>query len=146
MPVVRLLNWARKAQTALEMIATRFGISTSIDEDDEEDVKAVVGAQQFRKTLSPDKKKRTGDTLSPKRSEGSPLFSGSATRDRTVLKSATYRQKRRGGAGSSGYGNGRIKQKGKEAPLPKSERQLQEMMKEYSAFYDTHRIPLDWCP
>jgi hypothetical protein len=75
------------------------------------------------------------------------LQSGSATRDRSVRKQATFRQTGKKG-GSSGYGQGQIKRgtHKKKAPVPTAEKQLNQMMKDYASFYDTHRIPLDWCP
>ena len=83
------------------------------------------------------------------------LMSGSALRDKSVRKMATPRQKRGPTSpASSGYGNSSSKFSGSgkklykddDTRLPKAERKINEMMKEYSAFYDTHRIPLDWCP
>ena len=104
-----------------------------------EDGNMTVGAGKHKNTLrsktSPTKKKKKEDLL----------VSGSSTRDKSKLKAAVPKQRIRTKKASSGYSQGRTKIEHKKT-TPKSDRKLKEMMKEYATFYDTHRIPLDWCP
>ena len=96
----------------------------------------MIVANKFRSKLTLSKSQE-----SPMKS---PLMSGSSTRDKEVLKAATPSFKksagkrgirtRRGGGGPSPN------------KLPSAEKKIQQMMKDYSTFYDLHRIPLDWRP
>ncbi|GMH78322.1 hypothetical protein TL16_g07755 [Triparma laevis f. inornata] len=101
----------------------------------------VTGNSKHRSTL-----KKTAPPADKKgKQTKEELKSGSSQRDRSKLKSSVPKQRLNTKKKSSGYGAGATKTKA-HAKTPKSDQKLKEMMKEYSAFYDTHRIPLDWCP
>ena len=118
-----------------EMIEKKYSTGTFTSQNPEE-ANMYDGQSKFRKA-------RSGGNKTPKKGKQG-LMSGTALRDKSIKKEAIPRQSTK--AKSSGYGQGRTKIGVKKTAVPKSERKLQEMMKEYSAFYDTHRIPLDWCP
>ena len=118
-----------------EMIEKKYSTGVYSGQNPEE-AAMYAGESKYRKT------QREASAKKEKKEAG--LMSGSALRDKTVRKEAIPRASTK--LGSSGYGQGRTKVGKKKKVIPKAERKLNEMMKEYSAFYDTHRIPLDWCP
>ena len=103
-----------------------------------EDGSMTIGAGKFKSTLR-------GKTSPKKKKKDDVLLSGSSTRDKSKLKAAVPKQRIRTKKESSGYSQGKTKIQHKKI-TPKSDKKLKEMMKEYATFYDTHRIPLDWCP
>jgi len=102
-------------------------------EDDED----LIAANKFRSKLALHKSKE-----SPQKG---PLLSGSATRDKSHLKAATPSFRRSGG--KTDTGKVRVRRAGgSPRKLPSAEKKINQMFKEYTTFYDTHRIPLDWKP
>ena len=104
--------------------------NTNGNEDD------MIQAQKYRSKLAIAKSMRTPTKT--------PLRSGSSTRDKSHLKAATPSFKRSGGKTDTG----RVRRRGGggSPKLPSAEKKIDQMMKDYSTFYDTHRIPLDWRP
>jgi len=96
----------------------------------------MIQAQKYRSKLAIAKSMRTPTKT--------PLRSGSSTRDKSHLKAATPSFKRSGGKTDTG----RVRRRGGggSPKLPSAEKKIDQMMKDYSTFYDTHRIPLDWRP
>ncbi|GMI30161.1 hypothetical protein TeGR_g7112 [Tetraparma gracilis] len=125
------------------MIEAKYLPGGSFSLEDAEDANVLVSQNKHRILMEREEKKKQEE----RRIKEAGLQSGSATRDRSVRKQATFRQTGKKG-GSSGYGQGQIKRgtHKKKAPVPTAEKQLNQMMKDYASFYDTHRIPLDWCP
>jgi len=132
------------------MIGQKYLPGGSFALTDAEDPNVVMGQNKHRILVEREEKRKAD--LSKVKEFG--LQSGSAMRDKSIRKMATFRQ---GGtakmtkSASTGYGYGKIRASGgegtrKKAHVPNAEKKLQQMMKDYSAFYDTHRIPLDWCP
>ncbi|GMH55653.1 hypothetical protein TrST_g11594 [Triparma strigata] len=127
--VVNFATWRHPDHEA--QIEKKYGDRSGDNEN------LVAGNSKHRTTL-----KKTPEKKKGKKEE---LKSGSSQRDRSKLKSSIPKQRLNTKKTSSGYGNGKTKIAGQQK-TPKSDQKLKEMMKEYSAFYDTHRIPLDWCP